>query len=229
MTGRLRRVVIITMGCLWAGACALDSLGYEEDVSDVAQSARNLSLDDDRIADKHPVADSTLTVTESFDSCSFTLNKSGSVTKLSVVPYDGDKQALASALYPNRGAALAALQASSNTDVIPSMETINGRLKPFNDGLYAAFEVAMEDGVAGGFLGKRQLLADILAALAAARPSAGPAGQAVLDSSAAFVGAALILAGEAPSLPAAVLADAQSRAAGFQGLAYYSQPTGFYT
>jgi len=143
--------------------------------------------EDDRIEDKHPVLDPSLTVNESFDSCAFTLNKSGSVTKLSVAPYEGDQKSLGSKLFPSRGAALAALQALPDADVIPSMETVNGHLKPFNDGLYAAIEIAMEDGVSAGFGGKRKLLGDILSALQAARPSATPVAQSVLDSAAAFV------------------------------------------
>jgi hypothetical protein len=146
-----------------------------------------------------------------------------------VAPYEGDQKFLASKLFPSRGAALAALQALPDADVIPSMETVNGHLKPFNDGLYAAIESALEDGVPGGFAGKRRLLADILSALQAARPSATSAAQSVLDGASAFVGAALILAGATPALPAPVLADAQNRAAKFQTLSLYSKPIGFYT
>jgi len=39
----------------------------------------------------------------------------------------------------------------------------------------------------------------------------------------------LILAGEAPALPAMVLADAQARAARFQTPSFNSRPIGFYT
>jgi hypothetical protein len=106
---------------------------------------------------------------------------------------------------------------------------VNGHLKPFNDGLYAAIEIAMEDGVSAGFGGKRKLLGDILSALQAARPSATPVAQSVLDSAAAFVGAALILAGASPTVPAPVLADAQDRAAKFQTPSVDSKPIGFYT
>ena len=187
------------------------------------------NLEDDKIEDKHPVLDPALTVDESFGACTFTLNKSGAVTKLSIAPYEGDEAPLAKALFPNRGAALAALQASAGADVIPSMESVNGHLKPFNDGLYAAIELAMENGVPGGFPGRPKLLADILAALEALRPSAGPNAQTVLDGAETFVGAALVLSGSTPALPAALLASAQSWAANWAVPSYYSQPTGFYT
>ncbi|MBN2572941.1 MAG: hypothetical protein JXP73_00110 [Deltaproteobacteria bacterium] len=229
MTRRLRCAGMFAIGCLWTGGCALDSLGYEEEVTRTSIKSQQNKLEDDRIEDKHPVFDASLAVAEAFGSCTFTLYKSGSVTKLSVAPYEGEDKSLAGALFPNRGAALAALQASPDADVIPSMETVNGHLKPFNDGLYAAIEIAVEKGVPGGFAGKRQLLADILSALVAMRPSAGPAAQAALNGSAAFIGAALILSGVVPALPATVLADAEQRAADFQAASYYSQPTGFYT
>jgi len=215
--------------CAGAAGCALDTLGYESDVTETSVRAQQNTLEDDRIEDKHPVFDSSLKVTETFDTCSIVLNKSGSVTKLSVADYEADEEPLASTLFPNRGAALAALQASPDADVIPSMETVNGHLKPFNDGLYAAIELAMEQGVPGGFMGKPALLEGILADLETARATATPAAQAVLDSSAAFVGAALLLSGAAPSLPAAVLADAQNRVAGFQNDLHQSTPIGFYT
>ena len=217
------------LATVWLGGCVLDSLGYESDVTQRSQKLQQEKLEDDRIQDKHPVLDPALTVQESFGSCTFTLNKSGSVTKLGVAPYEGDQKSLAGRLFANRGAALAALQAMPDTDVIPSMETVNGHLKPFNDGLYAAVELAMQDGVAGGFGGKRKLLADILSALQVARQSAAPAAQSVLDGAAAFVGAALLLAGATPALPAPVLADAQARAAKFQTPSVDSKPIGFYT
>ena len=202
-------------------------MGYESDVTQSSQKLQQQKLEDDRIEDKHPVSDPSLTVNESFDSCTFTLNKSGSVTKLSVAPYEGDQKSLGGKLFPSRGAALTALQALPDADVIPSMETVNGHLKPFNDGLYAAIETALQDGVPGGFGGKRKLLVDILSALQSVRPSA--TAQSVVDSASAFVGAALILAGATPALPATVLADAQNRAAKFQTPSVYSKPIGFYT
>jgi hypothetical protein len=220
---------IVALVCAGAAGCALDTLGYESDVTETSLKAQQNKLEDDRIEDKHPVFDPALTVTESFGSCSIVLNKSGSVTKLSVPGYQGDEKPLADALFPNRGAALAAMRSLPDADVIPSMETVNGHLKPFNDGLYAAIELAMEQGTPGGFMGKRALLEGILAGLEAARASAGPAAQAVLDSSEAFVGAALLLSGAAPALPAAVLADAQSRVATFRADLAHSKPIGFYT
>ena len=229
MTRHLRLAGAFAIGWLGASGCALDSLGYESDVTQSSQKLQQQKLEDDRIEDKFPAFDKSLTVTESFGSCTFTLNKSGSVTKLSVAAYDGAQKPLASKLFPNRCAALAALQSSPDSDVIPSMETVNGHLKPFNDGLYAAIEIAMEDGVPGGFGGKRKLLEDILSALQGARPSAAPAAQSVMDGASAFMGAALILAGAIPVLPATVLADAQARAAKFQVPSADSKPIGFYT
>ena len=220
---------IIATAWISVCGCALDSMGYEANVSESSIKAQQNKLEDDRIEDKHPVFDPALTESESFGTCSFTLDKSGSVTKLSVAPYDGDQQSLASALYPNRASALAALQALPNADVIPSMETVNGHLKPFNDGLYAAIELAMEEGVPGGFGGKRKLLQDLLYAVQAAQVSATPAAQAVLDGSANFLGAALILSGTTPTLPAPVLAAAQARATNFATPSLYSKPIGFYT
>ena len=76
------------MLCAAAGGCALDTLGYESQVTETSIKAQQNKLEDDRIEDKHPVFDPGLATIESFDGCDIALNKSGSVTKLGVAAYE---------------------------------------------------------------------------------------------------------------------------------------------
>ncbi len=138
----------------------LDELGNDDTVvdHDTSQSQNG----DDDIATKHPIFDPSLTTTEAFASCSVLLNKSASVTKLDIVPFDGGDKALAQTLYPTM---TAAAKAAWSAPILPSMELVNQMLKAFNDGLYAAIELGVEDGSGGSPIDKRALLGDLATAL----------------------------------------------------------------
>jgi hypothetical protein len=79
----------LTSIVLFGGGCVapIDILGQEQVVKQQDHLQGTDLLADDRIEDKHPVFDPTLTVDEQFDGCSVTLNKRGSVTKLDVIPF----------------------------------------------------------------------------------------------------------------------------------------------
>jgi hypothetical protein len=214
------------LGLAVLGSGCLDALGHQEDVIEHRSSQGERQLEDDRIEDKHPVFDGSRTVTETFaqtwNKCEIKLNKSAAVTKLDIVPFEGGESALDKKLFRGRTEALAAIGGVDGADTIPSMEVVNGALKPFNDGLYAAVELEVETS-------KRSLLTALatrLTALAAAAPAnVRPA----FDDASVLVGAAQILAGEPPSTDAAVKTRAQSRASAFQADAWLSRPIGFYT
>jgi hypothetical protein len=120
-------------------------------------------------------------------------------------------------------------------DVIPSMEVVNGALKPFNDGFYAAVELAAENGNApatDGAVPNKQLLLttllarvnDLLGAAAAGAPERGAE-----EDAAVLLGAASILGGNTPALAADLASRAQARATAFTAEAEYARPIGFYT
>ncbi|HVJ19892.1 MAG TPA: hypothetical protein VM686_30970 [Polyangiaceae bacterium] len=203
---------------LFALGCAdpLDVVGVQQRVS---EQRFEDPLKDDNLADKHPEYDPERTVEESFDGCRVTLNKSASVTRLTITKLEGDDAWLAGRVFPTRAAALEAL---GDRPVLPSMEVVNGGLKPFNDGLYAAVELAAETGKAPLF---RDLLAELVT-----RAASGAAGERTLaNEAAADIGAALLLAGEDPDVSASQLDAAQSRADAFVDDGLFAKPIGFYT
>jgi len=216
----------VCVGLAWAAAsCAdpLDVLGQEEEVSQRDQSK---PLQDDSLADKNPTYDAARTLTTTFDGCSVTLNLSASVTRLSIVGLTGDDQSLDGRVFPTRGAALAAL---GDRPTLPSMEVVNGALKPFNDGLYAAVELAAEDGSGAGLIDKQKLFTDLLSELVT-RAATGAAAEQLpaLDAGATFA-AAQLLGGQTPNVPAPLLESAQQLADAFDADAFDSTPIGFYT
>jgi hypothetical protein len=198
----------------------LDVLGVEEQVIETEAYRK-----DDQLSDKHPEYDPGLTVVETFGHCKFTLNKSASVTRLTVQKLGESDRALDGVLFPTRAAALAAL---GERTVVASMEVVNGALKPFNDGLYAAIELLIEAGTHGSLVNKRAVWDALLGELLA-RHQVNPA-QPGLFQAAADLGAAAELGGSWPSEPPVEIRSAAlERLAKFNQDAFHAQPVGFYT
>lgn len=226
---RMRRLhVLPRLVPLFAlGACLLpaDLLGEEELVTEhISSSGAVDPLADDRIEDKHPTYDPNRTIDEVFDGCTVTLNKSAAVTKLDVAPLEGDDARFDKAIFPTYAAATAALGARPQ---LPSMEVVNARLKALNDGLYAAIELAVEDGTGGTSIAKRQLFDDLARTLSARATSAPQEEQAFAGSVAARFAAAQLLAGG--TAEPSVESDARELVARFDTNLLVSTPIGFYT
>ena len=222
---RLGRWAWVISGALVALplACThpLDVLGEQEVVKE-----RNDLLQDDNLSDKHPEYDATRAVQEEFNGCLVTLNKSASVTRLSISDLEGDDAFLDDRVFPSRRAAL---QALGEREVMPSMEVVNGALKPFNDGLYAAVELGADDGSSGSLIDKRQVLRDLLAELVT-RVEQGSGGESTTSEEAAVqVAAAIQLSGEAPVATSEIQQGADALINAFDGDTLFSRPIGFYT
>ena len=213
------------MAAALGGGC-LDALGHEEDTTQ-AQVAQALTrTDDDQIADKQPMFDPGRAVTETvgpqYGACDITMNKSATVTKLDIVPFDPTEAALDGKLFRGRTEALAAISSVPSADALPSMEVVNGALKPFNDGLYAAVELEAEST-------KRPLLTALAARLGDQLATATASTRPAFADAAVLVGAALILGGDTPTLPADLQSRAEARVAAFNAMPAFSRPIGFYT
>jgi hypothetical protein len=208
-----------------AGGC-LDVLGHGEDVIEHRSNEGMFQLEDDRIEDKNPTFDPARPVTELFrqghGACNITMNKSATVTKLDIVPFEGGETALDKRLFHGRADALGIIDGIEGADAIPSMEVINGALKPFNDGLYAAVELEEEDG-------KRQLFSALAARLSTLAAAADSTTRPAFDDAAVLAGTAQILAGETPTIDASLQTRARNRAAAFEANAAFARPIGFYT
>src|SRR5687767_14244708 len=206
---------------LW-GCDPLDIVGVAEVVS---ESRKNEPLQDDKLSDKKPLYDPARTVVEEFDGCQVTLNKSASVTRLTLQSTGASDEALRGKIFPSRRAALDAL---AGAPTLPSVEVVNGALKPFNDGLYAAVELAAERGDAS-LVNKQQLLIELLAELMnrARRGTAAERGPSL--AAAQHIATAFILAGDQGSVDPSLLEQGSQAAADFEKASLYSKPIGFYT
>lgn len=218
----------LSAGCLQP----LDIFGVETHVTKHSKLAKDTKPKDDRIEDKSPVYHPNHFIVERFGHNEVTLNKSGSVTKLDVVPFENgqEKKTFDNKLFPDRSQALAALSGLAQADIIPSMEVVNGFMKPFNDGLYAAIEMDLQQGhTAGGLLSKIDFLHKFQTALLTRWENASGLKRISLESALVFVGAAL-LAGDNPvTLPDTILDQAQARLDVFLLVPQFSYPIGFYT
>lgn len=242
LTGHLALTLTLTLGaalgttgCLWP----LDTLGVESKEYDRESLFREPEIEDDRIEDKNQICDPGLTTPIYYGECGFNVNMSCSVTKLDVVELaEGAQQEwLAGKLFGTRGEALTVI-GEAGGDVIPSMEVVNGALKPFNDGLYAAIELGVQQGIVDPmdateiYPSKRQFLLDLAAALITADASATPTQAQHLQSALVFVLGSL-LAAEADvsslTIDPGILAQAQAAADDFRSSLLSATPMGFYT
>lgn len=227
-----RRMMAAVTAALLLPGCPfgpLDVLGNETVVTEQADNPSE--PEDDRIEDKNPVCDPGRTVVETFGSCDMELDKSCAVSLLDIAPLEETDEDLVGRVFTGRVEAAQYIQdrLDSETSHIPSMEVVNGAMKPFNDGLYASIEMGVQEGIVDVYPSKRQFLHDLLAGLVALSEAESAARAAIIDDAAADVAAALMLAGEEPAAPAGVLAEAADRAGDFQEAELYSRPIGFYT
>jgi len=198
-----------------------DVVGVEEIVT---EQRHDDPLADDRLEDKRPVWDEGRLVEEEFSGCLVTLNKSDSVTRLTLQASGAEDNQLRGRIFPNRRAALGAL---SGKPTLPSIEVVNGALKPFNDGLYAAVELRAESGEAST-VNKRELLRELLNELVDRASNGADVEKPHARTAAEHVATALALGGDAASIPADLAEEATQRATEFRGSPLFAKPIGFY-
>ncbi|MBI5488446.1 MAG: hypothetical protein HY905_14025 [Deltaproteobacteria bacterium] len=114
------------------------------------------------------------------------------------------------------------LAAAGTSENFRSASALAFKAKQFDDGLYAAVELAVDQG-AGTFVSRRQFLADLAKALQA---SASGAGQ---TAALALLRAATELGGHAVDVPPAATEAAQTLRLQFLASEIQSKPLGFYT
>jgi hypothetical protein len=232
-----RQTTAAVLALSLAATGCLDILGHQENVTQHDDLEGKMQIEDDRIEDKHPTFDPNRVVTEAFPhgwvgSCEIQVNKSAAVTKLEIAPFEGTAASLKDKVFRGRPDALAAVMSAEmapqppdkpeGLTAIPSLEVVNGALKPFNDGLYAAVELQVEDG-------KNQLLAGLATRLNALRASADASARVAIDDAAMFVGAAQKLGGTPVTVDTALAMRIDNEAAAFTRDAAQARPIGFYT
>ena len=221
---RHRPAAFVATLCFTLLAGCVDPMDVTGVAEVVTEARKKEPLQDDLLSEKHPEYDPARTVVEEIDGCQVTLNKSASVTRLTVQSSGALDEAVHGKIFPSRGAALAAL---GGAPTVPSIEVVNGALKPFNDGLYAAVELAAERGDAS-LVNKHQLLLDLLAELVARSTSGQAPERAPALAAAHHVATALTLAGESSALPEGLAVAAADAAARFEAETMHSKPIGFY-
>ena len=215
-----RLLCLLALGIVGCGD-PLASLGVQERVIET----RTQQTSDDVLSDKHPQYDPGRTITEQFEHCEFTLNKSASVTRLTFQPLGSEDRDLDGVLFPTRAEALRQL---GERRVVASMEVVNGMLKPFNDGLYAAVELLAEQGQAGALVNKRSVFDAVLEGLLQAH-ELDPEQSGVLSAATDFAAAAELGGFQDSDLPSDVQSAKTERLADFAADPFYAQPIGFYT
>ncbi len=207
---------------LWGCVDPIDVVGVGQVVT---ESRKSEPLQDDQLSDKDPAYDSTRTVVEEFDGCQVTLNKSASVTRLTLQSSGATDKAVRGKVFASRRAAREALDGAPT---LPTIEVVNGALKPFNDGLYAAVELAAEHGDRSQ-VNKHQLLLDLLAEMTTRAKQGAATEQGPALAAAKHIATALTLAGDTSAIDPSLAPDAATAAAKFEAAGVFAKPIGFYT
>ena len=129
----------------------------QNDYHNGPQPAKDEELKDDRLEDKPEVFDPTVVDRRPLDG--WLVNASAAVTKLDIVAVKPDKEAEFLKLHASYAAALKA--AAGKTDgrtILPSVNLIDGKAKQFDDGLYAALDLAYYHGRLGKLRGHVDLV-----------------------------------------------------------------------
>ncbi len=218
---------------LHSGGCLgpVDVFGYLSGEFEQETLVRQAAQGDDRIEDKNPQYDPESMISEVFDSCKVTMNKSGAVTELDIVFFDDEDADIAEKLFRNRGEALAATDERGGGEVIPSREVVSGAFGAFNHGLYAAVEKGMQEGVSDVYPGRRDFLYDLAGELKKHLEEASGERAEHLLSGLVFTAGALMAGGNDVSsleLGADILNAAQFEVDLFESHPINSTPVGFY-
>jgi hypothetical protein len=172
-------------------------------------------LPDDLLAAKAPEFDPDLV--DRREVSGYRLNASAAVIKLDVPMLKPDADADLVGLYPSYRAALDAAGDKHPwpSTVLPSVNLIDGQAKQFDDGLYAALDLAYYRGLADVLVSHVRLVERIREKLDPESPAAP------------FLDAALSLAGKKPEVAESVALQRSLR--DFQADEVRSKPIGFYT
>ncbi len=171
-------------------------------------------LADDRLEDKQPAFDGALV--DSRPLGDWQVNASAAVVKLDCPLMKPDYDAELLVLRASYSAALDAAK-KQGLELLPSANLLDGAAKQFDDGLYAALDLAAFRGELNGVPGAVDFVQALLGKLpadSAARP---------------FLATALGLAGRTVDLSAAERSATASLLADFDSDQAHSKPIGFYT
>jgi len=172
--------------------------------------AEEEALIDDKLSDKHPPAFDPLLVDPRPLENGWLLNASAAVIGLDTPLIKPDLEPELLQLHPSYAKAI-----GERSDVLPSVNLLDGKAKQFDDGLYAALDQAYYQGLEGKLLSHVALVRRLYDAAGADSPAA------------AYLAAGLQLAGE--PIEAADLAAQQSWLRKFRADPTLSKPIGFYT
>ena len=209
--------VLAVLAVVIAGIALLRPAGepYEAEVTDYKTPAPkdDEALVDDKIGDKKPAFDAALVDRRPLGDGAWLLNASAAVLRLDVPIVKPDQEPELLQLHPSYAAA--AKGRGYGPAILPSVNLLDGKAKQFDDGLYAAIDLAYYQGVKDKLQSHVQLV----------RRIADKAGKS--SAAAPHLAAGLELAGV--KLDVADSAEKDRLLAEFHANGAASKPIGFYT
>lgn len=177
------------------------------------RSKHKLELIDDQIADINPEFDPDWVDKRMLDG--WEVNSSSAVVRLDCPDIRTDRFPALDRLYPSYAEALAAAE-KHHWKVLPSANLIDGAAKQFDDGLYAAIDLAMFNGELGVTPSSKELLRSIYEKLENRSPAR------------AFIAAGFSLIGEELDLDERLVNVKERWISEFESDQIRSKPIGFY-
>jgi len=138
------------LACTGIGAWLWDRGGFHfDEVTSIVDVPPSLDLlVDDRLEDKNPEFDPDLIdsrLMESYDESQWEINASAAVLKLDIRENRTDRPLL-NKLYASYADAARVLEKNHQGEILPSVNSIDGAAKQFDDGMMAAITLAMVNG-----------------------------------------------------------------------------------
>ncbi|MFO7898248.1 MAG: hypothetical protein R6V58_04210 [Planctomycetota bacterium] len=207
---------LLLLFCVLPYCCAptMHEVVVERDVYAAAAPVEGAGLEDDKLTAGRPRFDPDLV--DSRPLLGWDVNKSAAVIRLDCPGARPDEDDVLLVLRPSYADALAAAD-EVDCPVLPGMNLIDGAAKQFDDGLYAAVDLACYQGKLGVAPSAPRVIQDVFDKL----PEGSPARP--------FLGAALELAGRTPDLSGGAVRSKRTWLDRFENDPLASKPAGFYT
>jgi hypothetical protein len=215
-------ILLVGIAVIAGGAIAVyfvaikDKVVYDVEFTDykAPNSSDDEQLADDRLEDKKPAFDEAVVDRRPIgDDRAWLLNASAAVIRLDVPPIQTDHEDRLLTLYPSYADTFQ--HGSDAIPVLPSLNLLDGKAKQFDDGLYAALDLAYYQGLTGKLPGHVQLIERLAERVGKNSPAA------------AYLSAGLELAGV--KIDIADQPARESLLADFRAEEAASKPIGFYT
>jgi hypothetical protein len=144
----------------------------------------------------------------------YVIDNTSTVVHIDVIPLSDEEKQVFNRLFPDYVSAIDAASAF-DCEMLPSVELVNGKLKQFNDGMYAALEIALDEGLSKFQLGKAKWLQKICDKLRKKEEESSGFAKEAATIALLYVAEGLLASGAQCELPESIRSEIRGEPGGF--------------